>query len=434
MTRRLSVVLALCASTTLACDRTQPASTQNTPAPQTAAALAQTTPATTQPPQKLAAKRAAPVVDEEAVRAQMKLVRDALREGRTLVQADKLKQGIAAFERALEVNPHDARVLSEVGWAAFKDQQLDRALDATRQSVALTLDPSVKGASLYNLGRIYEERGERDRAAQAYKQSLEVRPGNKIVKARLDALMSTGAQLASQQCAMQPLKLKPDQDPCAAHTYALIPDESGYYTEALCYEDAAPKRLTVATSVGELQVVAFRYEHRVESGGYDDVLAVAVIGPKGAHVYDLARAHTPGIAYVYGSVTLDEVLTQQVDGAGAPEVLIRYTVSVQDGNYSMNTMELSERSYVSALKLDGPKPSWLATVTTRELYTSGAWLDDMPAVVDMDPLPETRTETNNTIDWMPQSAQLAITLQGRSAAPVIYDLSDYPARCPGEPY
>lgn len=101
---------------------------------------------------------------------------DALAAGRALAQAGKYPDAVLAFERALDFVPSDARALSELGFAAFKMNDLARAEAATLAAIAATDQFRLEAASLYNLGRIAEARGQRERAEDAYQRSLLLRP------------------------------------------------------------------------------------------------------------------------------------------------------------------------------------------------------------------------------------------------------------------
>jgi hypothetical protein len=65
---------------------------------------------------------------------------------------------------------------------------LDAAEAACARGLAIASDPSVLGALYYNVGRIAEARGDTAAAIQSYERSLAVRPGNRAVTQRLDAL------------------------------------------------------------------------------------------------------------------------------------------------------------------------------------------------------------------------------------------------------
>lgn len=119
-----------------------------------------------------------------AARAQA--LRD-LDEGRKLSRAKEWSRALAAFDRALAVMPDDARVLSEVGWAAFQANELARAETANARALANANEPLVRAPILYNVGRVAEARGKPDAAKKAYRESLSLRD-NAEVKKRLASL------------------------------------------------------------------------------------------------------------------------------------------------------------------------------------------------------------------------------------------------------
>lgn len=128
--------------------------------------------------------RPAPVPIDPAKRA---AYREHLAAGRQLARAGKWRDAAAEFAAALEAIPMDGRGLSELGWASFQAGDFDRARDANRKSVLASSDPSVKAASLYNLGRIAEATGAGADAAGHYRASLRLRD-NATVRERLAKL------------------------------------------------------------------------------------------------------------------------------------------------------------------------------------------------------------------------------------------------------
>lgn len=107
--------------------------------------------------------------------------------GRRLSRAKEWSAALAAFDRALAVMPDDARVLSEVGWAAFQANELTRAEAANARALANANEPLVRAPILYNAGRVAEARGRPDAARKAYRESLALRD-NAEVKKRLAGL------------------------------------------------------------------------------------------------------------------------------------------------------------------------------------------------------------------------------------------------------
>ena len=136
--------------------------------------------------------------------AAIKAREQAISEGRRLFRAKDYAGAATAFAQATEASPSDADAWSELGWAAFNAGDLERAEDATRKSLARTGTNNVRGATLYNLGRIDEQRNRPDAAVADYEQSLRARP-NGVVLERLRALDRAKAQqfalLSTTACA-----------------------------------------------------------------------------------------------------------------------------------------------------------------------------------------------------------------------------------------
>jgi len=128
--------------------------------------------------------------------------RAALERGRRLVRAKDWRGGIAAFDAALAAHPGDARALSELGWAAFRAGDLDRAAQASRDaSAAAGASARVRASALYNLGRVDEARGDKDGAAAAYRDSLALH-ASRAVKRHLRAIAKAGAHAGAGSAAV----------------------------------------------------------------------------------------------------------------------------------------------------------------------------------------------------------------------------------------
>jgi tetratricopeptide (TPR) repeat protein len=111
-----------------------------------------------------------------------------VRRGRELVDKGGFAEAVLAFEKAHALAPEDITPLSELGWAAFRAGDAERARWANQQVLAREAEASHKGAALYNLGRIAEAEGQTGQAREHYEESLKVRPNNKVVERRLARL------------------------------------------------------------------------------------------------------------------------------------------------------------------------------------------------------------------------------------------------------
>jgi hypothetical protein len=127
------------------------------------------------------------VAVDAAAGASAAAYRAALARGRERAGAGDWPGAAEAFTAALAAAPLDARAESELGWALFHTRDLARAEQSTLASIAHASAPSLKAASLYNLGRIREAQGDAASAADAYRASLSLRP-SRTVRERLAAL------------------------------------------------------------------------------------------------------------------------------------------------------------------------------------------------------------------------------------------------------
>ena len=111
----------------------------------------------------------------------------ALRQGRELLRQNKPRDAVVALDSALKARPDDSVALSELGWALLLAGDLARAQKESERAAALSHDPKLRAASLYNLGRAAEAATNRTAALAAYRQSLKLRPSAEV-HARLAAL------------------------------------------------------------------------------------------------------------------------------------------------------------------------------------------------------------------------------------------------------
>ena len=91
--------------------------------------------------------------------------------GRVQLKRGARKDAIAAFGRAVELNPSSSYAQNNLGLALLYDGKYDEAVDALEE--ATQLEP-VEGYMWNNLGMAYEHLDRLDEARDAYRQAIEL--------------------------------------------------------------------------------------------------------------------------------------------------------------------------------------------------------------------------------------------------------------------
>lgn len=89
--------------------------------------------------------------------------------GLSMMDRGLVSAAVQAFARAVEISPNDATLHSYLGRAYYADENLDDAVTALTRS--LELEPSATNSTL--LGKILFEKGDHEKAIEAYQKSLE---------------------------------------------------------------------------------------------------------------------------------------------------------------------------------------------------------------------------------------------------------------------
>jgi hypothetical protein len=252
-------------------------------------------------------------------KADQKTVREALKKGRGLEAKKKYADAVTAFEDCTKVVPDDAVCLSELGWAAFEGKDLKKAEAATRKSLANQAAPNVRGATLYNLGRIEEELKNKPAAVTAYSESLRVRP-HPVVRARLKTL---DEKVAATFDPFAPTKLEGPFASLAAYCKTLpkTEDEGDAQLECTCGEKIDGPAAKLAAPFEAVQMFR-RTCQAMQYGTTHDYLAVKTAkGWFGNEVtsYSFNR-------HCDQSTKLDDIKIADVTAAApGAEAVVRYT-------------------------------------------------------------------------------------------------------------
>jgi len=306
---RTTFVVALVGLVAFACDKKDQAKPQATEPPPAKNA------APPKPPPKTATAKSVPSPEQRAE------YRKQLKQGRARGKTKQWKEAVRSFEAALIAIPNDGRALSELGWVAFQAGDYERAAAANAASVKYAAKAKVKAASLYNLGRVEEAKGNKGAAAKHYQASLRLRPGNKTVAKRLDQLGANKPEVGEFDGALSNCtESVPRADLCKCETSEFsVPDE-----------DRPEEEVDFECDVAESGVPGIAYVN-MEGSEYREEYSATHLAVKNA---DGTWRQSASITFGYGgrghSETWDIVKTEK-RAVGDREVLwIEVSAAISD--------------------------------------------------------------------------------------------------------
>ena len=393
-------------------------------------------------PRRSAREQALASFDKDAAREQARSFRDQLAAGRTAVKAKDYAAGVAAFTAALKIDPNHPAALAELGWAAYLAGDLASAQRHTERAIASDAPDRTRGAALYNLGRILEDRADKDAAAAAYQHSLQLRP-NDVVSQRLAGLTTAGADPTPHECDLDRHPGAAPADLCAA-LFASLPADDEFSGRQCAPEDTEPGEVAVdaagTPAGGEprtklahtlpdgVRVAVFRVDQWMVSGGSIDDTHLAILYADRWYTAQLGSAYNPGVGYIGADFSVDDISLQDLIPGGRPELVITTTGESHDGDYGDNVLEGTTRKQVAILGLDGDAPRWLGAFTLSSETSVGPMIDDEPTTA-------TATRSEGRVDFRlnPATSEVelfAVTGVPSVTAPGRFKLGALPAACP----
>lgn len=105
-------------------------------------------------------------------------------------QGRNLDEAEAMIQKALEINPENGAYLDSLGWVYFKKEQYEKALEFLREADGLIEDSVVRD----HLGDVYFKLNRLEEAVQYWEQSLELRPDQESVRAKIEGVQSIQAR------------------------------------------------------------------------------------------------------------------------------------------------------------------------------------------------------------------------------------------------
>ncbi|MDC0744885.1 tetratricopeptide repeat protein [Polyangium mundeleinium] len=225
----------------------------------------------------------------------MRAYRKHLAEGRLLGGKSQWPEAIKEFEKALAVVPGDAPALTELGWAAFKAGELDRAKQSNEEALRRTTSPKLQAMAHYNLGRIAEERKDPKAALDHYRKSVALRPNETVEKriAELSKQEKAPAAPAAEPLPCQTAAVK-IADVCACLTK---PEPGDPEVPRPCEPVKEPKLPRPELTLLEAQTGVFQTDWILVAKGEKGFVPVGKIG----------STHNPGAFGIYEELTIPTV-------------------------------------------------------------------------------------------------------------------------------
>lgn len=204
--------------------------------------------------------------------------RALLAAARKLEKEEKWREATAILVQARDASPDDVVVLSELGWAALRADDLETSTKASERALEIAKEPRQRASVLYNLGRVLEAKGDKDGALGRYKESLALRP-SKTIEERIAAL---GGKAPDPPKA-EPLPCQKTFANTADLCTCLLPSPAP--AGATCGADASAPKL----ESGDLEVV----RTSTATEGETAVFVVANVGGGITPVADIGRDYHP---------------------------------------------------------------------------------------------------------------------------------------------
>jgi tetratricopeptide (TPR) repeat protein len=93
---------------------------------------------------------------------------DVNKQGENLYHSGRMEQAVNYYQQALEYNPFDGQIYSNLGLAFSKIGRNAEAIWANREAIKFATDNTIKASSYYNIAKIYENSGQYSDALYYY--------------------------------------------------------------------------------------------------------------------------------------------------------------------------------------------------------------------------------------------------------------------------
>jgi len=99
-------------------------------------------------------------------------------------RTDRIGEALELLQKALALAPEDPFILDSMGWALFKADRLDEALDYLRRAYAARPDPEIAA----HLGEVLWKMSRKDEARRVWEAALKDHPDNEVLRETVSRL------------------------------------------------------------------------------------------------------------------------------------------------------------------------------------------------------------------------------------------------------
>lgn len=293
-----------------------------------------------------------------------------LKKGRKLVQSKNYKAGIEELDKARALDPNNAVILSEIGFAAMLSDDLALAKEANEASVRFARQDKLKAASLYNLGRVAEKQSDNQAAIDYYRRSLALRP-NDTVQKRLAALTDDTTPAAPQRttCALT----KHDAYDLKSLCLEIIPD--GAVVDTMCmnpdsnYFVDKKDQLTFKTPNTGFDRVELMWYH-TEEDAWTEYFNLVIFDSDGKTTYStpIAMVYNPGAFGIHEDLDRVTYELEDLTGDGKAELIVRVGHGRYDSDMGIAEFETESTTNILIIgEVDGT-PTLLTNIVEKYHY------------------------------------------------------------------
>ncbi len=295
---------------------------------------------------------------------------DHLKKGRKLVQDKKYDDGLKELEKARALDPNDATILSEIGFAAMLADKLELAKKANLDSVRFAKEDKLKGASLYNLGRIAEKEDNKDAAIKYYKQSLIWRK-NSTVEKRLASLTDDVVVTPPQH---QPCTLKKHAT-TDINTICQTLAKADDITDPVCqkFSDYSEPLANITfdtpnTGFTKAQIIHYYSEEDIMTEYYE--LAILNEAKDAYYTTPLFMLYNPGAFGIMSDTESPSFSLEPLMGdKDHPQLVVRMKHNRHDTDMGIDEYEAESTSFLIVIGEDNGEPKLLAQFADKYSYT-----------------------------------------------------------------